>query len=750
MLRRGNKLESMHSFSRFLISAICLISFPLFLFSQNTPSRWLSAPFVKSGRELKNPWTGAFNAPQFSRAFINDDSLPDLFIFDRSDDKVLTYINDGSGSDTCYVYSPEYESIYPEISHWALIRDYNLDGIDDIFCRANGGIMVYKGKRIAGQLHFDLVNPLLSFPFNNISVNIYCSLVDIPAIEDINGDGDLDVLTFPIIGTTVEYYENQTIESAMPYDSLPFAFTTDCWGGFLENGLGNTVTFGACKSEGSPVPDITQEEGARDGNHTLMAFDMEPDGDKDLFIGATFYNNVLYLRNCGTNQAAQMCYKDSLFPRYDNTLYVDFFPSAFHLDVDNNNREDILFSSNLRVGGADRRNVFRYEYTPGNGDSTIRFVSDSFLTGNQLDFGTDSKPVFFDYNNDGKLDIVVGIYGFYQGNSLPLKSQVAVLENIGTPTQPRFNERTLNYSNLGQFNLQGLSPTFGDLTGDGKPDMIVGDATGQIHFFENAGTSMPSYPVMTEPFFDSIDVGLNAIPFLFDVNNDSLLDLVVGAKTGRVLYYWNLGTAQTPLFKRDSVNNFFGQVDVKITGFPSGMAHPFIRKQNDSLILYVGSDRGWVFRYLIDTTLLRSGAFAVLDSNFLRYDVGARATLSIADINNDGYADYAVGEARGGVLLFSDTLLDNPPVVISTPERRADSPPLLRLYPNPAGDQLNLWFNRADRAEYRLYDALGRIWQQGVIQERRQLNLQDLPSGFYWVEVKPATGERQLQSFIRR
>ena len=53
---------------------------------------------------LTNPWTGGFNAVQISKMDLNFDSLEDLFVFDRTGNKITTFINNGS----TYSYAPEY------------------------------------------------------------------------------------------------------------------------------------------------------------------------------------------------------------------------------------------------------------------------------------------------------------------------------------------------------------------------------------------------------------------------------------------------------------------------------------------------------------------------------------------------------------------------------------------------------------------------------------------------------------------
>ena len=78
-------------------------------------SRADSIRVINLGDTLDSPWVGGINAAQFSKIDLNFDNLEDLFIFDRTGNKILTYINLGDK----YVYEPEYENHFPQLNYWA-------------------------------------------------------------------------------------------------------------------------------------------------------------------------------------------------------------------------------------------------------------------------------------------------------------------------------------------------------------------------------------------------------------------------------------------------------------------------------------------------------------------------------------------------------------------------------------------------------------------------------------------------------
>jgi len=110
-------------------STSILIVFSIILISLNTSAQKYGFERVDSvtvtvgGTPLNYPWVGGINSAQFSTIHLNNDTIEDLFIFDRTGNKVLTFVNDGIGIG--YTYAPEYESQFPVLQSWAILRDYN-------------------------------------------------------------------------------------------------------------------------------------------------------------------------------------------------------------------------------------------------------------------------------------------------------------------------------------------------------------------------------------------------------------------------------------------------------------------------------------------------------------------------------------------------------------------------------------------------------------------------------------------------
>ena len=68
----------------------------------------------ESGNLLADPFTGGIESPKFFKLELNGDAKEDLIVFDRKNNKISTYINNGSAGNTVYRHSPEFEGLFPK------------------------------------------------------------------------------------------------------------------------------------------------------------------------------------------------------------------------------------------------------------------------------------------------------------------------------------------------------------------------------------------------------------------------------------------------------------------------------------------------------------------------------------------------------------------------------------------------------------------------------------------------------------
>src|ERR1035437_7417500 len=88
---------------RILLSSI----FYFLLFNCNAQyfRRADNIPVYENADTLKMPWVGGHNYIQVSEIDINQDGIKDLFVFDRTGNKISTYINKGIPNTVSYVDS---------------------------------------------------------------------------------------------------------------------------------------------------------------------------------------------------------------------------------------------------------------------------------------------------------------------------------------------------------------------------------------------------------------------------------------------------------------------------------------------------------------------------------------------------------------------------------------------------------------------------------------------------------------------
>ncbi|MCI5057347.1 MAG: T9SS type A sorting domain-containing protein [Flavobacteriales bacterium] len=689
------------------------------------------------GDTLDLPWAGGFNAPQFSNIDLNRDGVNDLFVFDRDHNVIKTFIKTGGPGDISYEYAPEYRDSFPTLSNFVLLADYNCDGEKDIFTFKQGGAGVYRNDYLAnGQLSFTLVtDPYIKYPFGNFLVNAYVSTVDIPAIEDIDGDGDLDLLSFEILGSYVGYYRNMSMETYGHCDSLNFIEEAPCWGNFREAFGSNALSLGvSCPNKAIQGNGNTN---SRHAGSTLLALNVDANDsassggsnyDMEILIGDVSFSNLSRLMNGWSADSADMVSQDSLFPVYDQTVDLSF-PAAFYVDIDGDDNRDLIASTNSATNASapseNVNNVWYYQNIGADDSCHVAFQMDDFLQKDMIEVGSHSDPAFLDYNADNKADLVIGTYGYFDTTSSTYISKLTLYENVGTSLNPSFQYITDDYANVSSLGLLNITPCFGDLDGDGDQDMIIGDINGQVHFYENlAGSSSTANFVLSSAVYKGIDVGSNANPTLYDLNNDNLIDLIIGEENGTLKYFENIGTSSVPDFSSTATNTNLGGIKVgQFTG--TGHSAPVFVKDNGVTILYLGDTHGYLHKYgNIDNNL--QGNFLHMDSVQLNSGRIGPAVGKLFGNNNDA---LIYGEAPGGL----GFLKDNSPVFTNHSAQQSQH---IQVFPNPASHELYIKLEKP-LTNIRLIDILGKTLfvETQRFENFAILDVGSLNNGSYILEV---------------
>lgn len=741
---------------------VCLF-FALSATAQTVFERQINVPIIANNDTLSLAWAGGLNNPQFSEADLNNDQIADLFIFDRSGDNIIALINSGISNTIDYSLSLSATQHFPHLENWALLRDYNCDGAPDIFTAVDGdGIQMYTGSwNNNNQLTF-------STTLDKILINdttLFVALYDIPAIDDMDNDNDLDILTFAQGGGHIVLYKNMAAETNNACAIPQYINADPCWGDFYESGLTTSLDLNyPCSGILSPddpqrhtnimptsSPIAQQAPNNKNTRHpgsTLFTTDLDGNGTTDVVLGDISFDNFVAAYNDNNNADAHTSIQDTLFPSYNTSTHLYIFPAAFEADIDNNGTKDMLVSPNAKAQSQNYSCVWLYRNSQTIGTNYM-YETDTFLTQDMIDLNRRAAPALFDHNNDGLLDIVIGNYG-YMNNDQQFNAKLALYENIGTATQPAFNLVSKNYANVnGQFALPRLSlkPTFGDLDSDGDADMLIGDNDGYLHYFQNQPTNGIAHFVLSSEQYQGLDIGQNVSPQLFDLDGDGLLDLLAGNHNGIIQYRRNIGTSTTPLFTNNT-NAFLGGVDMRKPGSPTGHATPFMTTYNGSKILICGSESGLVRVFNnIENNINTGGVFTELtqankgitqaDSS-TQIREGEFAKPAVADINNNGRLDILIGINQGGLIWVEAP--DTVAVGIHSPNLAQQNP--ISIYPNPSRTNLSITLpnnlQQQNPSNLQLYDINGNLYQQIDFSTTNypttiNLSIANIPTGIYIV-----------------
>ena len=703
-----------------------------------------------SGDTLKNPWAGGFNSVQFSEIDLNLDGIKDLVVFDRTGDRISTYINSGTPNKVTYTHAPYYKQFFPKMIFWMLLRDYNCDGKMDIFTYYSGGVRIYKNTS-SSTLSFTLADSILLSNYQPDSapnfIPLYVSSADIPAIDDIDGDGDLDILTFSAAGSYVEYHKNLSIENYGTCDSLYYELRNKCWGFFKENPSNNSVTL-----HDTCLFNINNPEKKQHNGSTLLTMDVDANNSKDLILGDIAFNNLILLYNTDVSpnlDASNITSQDTLFPANNlSTIPVDLFvyPAGYYLDVNNDNVKDLISSTNCYFGCKNSKNVWFYENNNADNNPDFNYISNSFLQDGMIEVGEGAHPTFFDYNADGLMDIIIGNYGeFNQSTPLNYVASLWLYQNVGTLTNPAFKLITTDYAGISSLNLDiagsqptlRLIPTFGDLDGDGDKDMIIGDYQGYLHYFNNtAGAGNPANFVLSQAQYFGIDIGNYAAPQLIDLNKDMLLDLVIGRRDGYFSYYQNTGTTTVPNFTW--ITDSLGHVNTKRSYEFNGNSIPFVYDDGGSYKMLAGASNGYIYQFgNIDGNL--TGTFSK-DSSFQNIWEGAYSAVNMGDVNNDGNLDLLIGNYSGGVAFYQGDFSTN--ISHITPHHNLND---ISIHPNPTHDIIYIDFADNDliNSSIQIIDMLGKnVYYEKVNNNKINLSLKNLSEGIYILKFTNSLGSK--------
>jgi len=245
-----------------------------------------------------------------------------------------------------------------------------------------------------------------------------------------------------------------------------------------------------------------------------------------------------------------------------------------------------------------------------------------------------STPALTDIDDDGDLDLCAGVF----------IGQLYFFWNHGSSVEPRFILESYLPDSTSLIESR-FSPEFGDLDGDGDPDLLVSEGgDGWVFYYENLGNAQ-------QPDFDRTDT-IHAMsppwcdgPALVDIDADGDLDLF-GGNYGNISYYRNQGTPQN--FNFALITGTFISPTVQNWAKPD-----FVDIDADGdYDLFIGNQAGKLYFYRNDGDSLNY-AFTYVTNYYHEIDVGSYASPEFADLDGDGDFDLLVGRENESPQYYS-------------------------------------------------------------------------------------------------
>jgi len=678
---------------------------------------------------VKHPGAGGLNSPVFSKIDLNQDGTEDLFIFDRTHKKIFTFLAKNINQQWQWQYAPQYELLFPnDIAGWVLLRDYDQDGHRDLFTQTSQGIKVYRNTTgTTGKLTFVEAHNYITY---NNSINL--QVASMPAIVDMDNDGDLDILTYDFSSlSTLEYYKNLQKEENLPTTTLKYTQVKKNWGNLkkCEHQCNGFVFNGNCRTTGTLHND----------GLTLLALDLDGDGDKDLLLGGDGCPDLVKVNNSGTPTAEVMTSSDLQvnFPTATTRASFNVYPAAYYEDVDFDQRPDLLVAPFAEANTADnidfKASAWLYKNTGTAANPAFLFQKNNFLQADMLDVGENSAPALADVDADGDADLLVG----------NRQGTIWFFRNVGTRTKPIFKKENSDYLNLAALGFRDVKPQFSDINLDGKVDLVLAvtsGTTGAIHYILNTAAlnqpaNFPVAQIITLP----VGKAMGSVPTFYDLDKDGDQDLILtnataSATSGILQFYRNTGTAANPAFTLE--NNAWGKIPAQFTrrnNFPLLID----LNQNQDPELLLGDDTGElrvfsdVRQQLNDSLVAVSDLFLNTNTNtYTQSKLGGYISLAAADLDGDQKPEIIAG-SRGGGLYF---LTQETRGVLGIDD--LVTPPVsLTIFPNPA---VQSWITIESQEEIRfsMYSMTGQqVLLNPDFSKTHQVNVSDLAPGMYLVQV---------------
>jgi hypothetical protein len=340
---------------------------------------------------LSNGFSLGINSAQVQTLDLTGDGKEEWVVWDINSRQLQVFEKKGEQ----FLIRPELSYFFPtDVSGFLVLADFDRDGKKDLFTSTALGVKAYRNTSSGSQISWTLAQNFLRLEGAN---NIPANNLDTPLLQDLDGDGDLDLLLFNFaVGDYLEYYRNTSIERKGSSDIDGFAFPIRHWGGFEFCGCGQ-ISFGlTCdgRSLATPTSPLDQARVQHAGGHSLLFRDFTGDGIPDLLMGREECTTLYFLPNLGTSSNPKFTSFSKELPGFGSLPEFPRFHVSQYLE------ESLVVSLNTNETAA----PFAIDFA----QSVVRLEKGTskslpILQDQVLDLGENTRPFFSGTSFSGEL-----------------------------------------------------------------------------------------------------------------------------------------------------------------------------------------------------------------------------------------------------------------------------------------------------------------------------------------------------------
>ena len=309
---------------------------------------------------------------------------------------------------------------------------------------------------------------------------------NVPVLEDVDSDGDLDLFVGvlggafnPNLTTTRNFHFYEQVDGEFIHRTERFVYTLDVGG--------------------ESIPALADLDGDGDLD-LLVANKLDPDD--------TQTSRLYHFENVGSQRVP------SFLQRAHIPLFTMYHYAPALGDLDGDGDLDMLV-------GTWNRGVALY-VNQGTRAEPEFVLQDTTLV--RLTRGSNSAPALTDVDDDGDLDLFIG----------ESSGELNFYRNVGTAQAPSFDLVT---DRFGEIDAGRRSfPAFADVDGDGDEDLLIGREEGGVLLYRREGSPVDADPVFVLDSTFTLPLPRYSTPSLVDIDGDGDLDVFSGGLGGGLIF----------------------------------------------------------------------------------------------------------------------------------------------------------------------------------------------------------------------